>query len=59
MSNKQLLKRIEKLEQAIQDVWASCSCLTKDFEDNRDETIYCFEPPEIEEESEEEEIDHD
>ena len=27
-----LLKRVEKLEQAIKDIWASCSCLTKDLE---------------------------
>ena len=32
MNNQELLNRIEKLEQAIQDIWAACSCLQKDDE---------------------------
>jgi len=42
MSNQELLNRIEKLEQAIQDIWASCSCLKKDEE--LDDGFNC-EPP--------------
>ncbi len=30
MNNQELLNRIEKLERAIQDIWAACSCLRKD-----------------------------
>jgi hypothetical protein len=29
---KELLARIEKLEQALQDIWASCSCLRKELD---------------------------
>ena len=65
---KELLNRIEKLEtltkrleQAIQDIWTSCPCLTKEL-DKEDDIIYCPEP-ELPEEEEElppnEIIDHD
>ena len=45
--NKDLLARIEKLEQAIQDIWASCSCLSKDIEEEGSE--FNCEPPTCEE----------
>jgi hypothetical protein len=32
--NNELLERIERLEQAIQEIWAACSCLRKDLEDD-------------------------
>ena len=58
MTMNQLLERIEKLEQAVRDIWASCSCLRKDLdaddlpEENNDIDI-CYEPEEEEPEIEE------
>ena len=43
MNNQELLNRIEKLEQAIQDIWVSCSCLRKDVGDEMSE--FNCEPP--------------
>jgi hypothetical protein len=39
--NNELLERIARLERAIQEIWASCSCLRKEEEPD---TFNC-EPP--------------
>lgn len=56
--NEELLERIEKLEQAVRDIWASCSCLTKEMDVDlpdlpEDGITFCPEPeePELPEES--------